>query len=98
MTAGLFRLVWMMLLIHAFAAFLATIEIIDDFLAPKPRKALWLAGVWLLPVIGIMLVHRKNGTRWGSGRDTGGGDTSIGGGPGADHGGYGCGDGGGDCG
>ncbi len=90
---GIFGLVWVTLIIHVLAAFFASIETGEYFPASKSQKAVWFATIWLLPFIGIILIHRKMGVRWGSGSNSSGGDASVAGGGHDGHGGgYGCGD------
>ena len=55
--------------------FLATSEVIEYPLFSLREKVLWFSLLWLLPYVGVLLVHRKLGLGWGSGKDTDGGDT-----------------------
>jgi uncharacterized membrane protein YgcG len=71
---------------------LATPELCDYPLFSTRQKIFWMLFLWLVPYAGFLLVHKKLGLGWGSGKDTGGGDTINLAGGGHDGG------GGGDCG
>lgn len=88
--AGLLLLV---LGVHLFLAFFASLEVADYPLFSTGQKVLWQSIVWLLPILGTLLAHKKLGLGWASDAAAGG-HSSQGGGHG---GGGGCDGGGGGC-
>lgn len=54
---------------------LSTAEVVEYPLFSRRERVVWFLLLWLLPYAGVLLVHRKLGLGWGSGKDTGGGDT-----------------------
>ena len=54
---------------------LATSEVLEYPLFSTLEKVFWFLLLWLLPYAGVLVAHRRLGLGWGSGKDSGGGDT-----------------------
>jgi hypothetical protein len=62
----LYWLVGIVLVVHVLLAFATTSEVKTNPSLTRLRKVLWLAMVWLFPVIGSVLAHTALGLKWGS--------------------------------
>ncbi len=62
------------LLLHLALAFFASMEVANYPLFKFKQKILWQIIVWLIPILGTFLLHRKIELGWGSGKSSNGGD------------------------
>ena len=73
----IYTLAGLLLIVHIILGFSSTLETVKDPRFSVSRKSLWLAVIWLVPVIGAIWVHKQLGLSWGtgavSGRDITGG-------------------------
>ena len=94
MSSGFYlAIVGIPLLLHLALAFFASMEVTNYPLFKSRQKVLWQIIVWVIPILGTFLLHKKIKLGWGSGESSNGGDNYTCGGTGTSSGG---GDGGGD--